>query len=446
MAPLGSVSGPAWAGRAAGGLPPAPFLLSGQGRADAVRHPVGGVLGGAVGQMDVALGGLDQGMAEQLGNGHHVHAVHGGGGRPAMAKVVRPQAGQIRLGADAVPLEGDVVDGPRRRTGGEEIRTIGAVSRNGVDHGARGAGQPHRARSGFRVGQEDALVPDPVPFERGDLAEAAAGQHQQPDDGDDVRAPELVAGQHGVEPGHLVRRQESLLRLRLVAPRVLAGIGVVAAVSPKLGHAHHDRQGRHGAVGDGGPVGHGRKPVPDMLDGDGVHGHVAEGGQNVIADDVGAGRQRRGLPVPRVAFEKLGGESLHRMAGRPGSVVLLRRFDVAGDQPAGLAPRLGDRHGLGAADGGVAPAPAHHAGKEEGPDSGGLDGKRQPAHHVVADFVLGGSGSGGADAPGEGGFFGHGRGSLFGPRGWPVMQEAAAAAFRRGSRAAARDATGRKAL
>ncbi len=33
-----------------------------------------------------------------------------------------------------------------------------------------------------------------------------------------------------------------------------------------------------------------------------------------------------------------------------------------------------------------------------------------------------------------------------GPRGWPVMQEAAAAAFRRGSCAAARDATGRKAL
>ena len=38
------------------------------------------------------------------------------------------------------------------------------------------------------------------------------------------------------------RRQEPLLRLRPVGPGVLAGIGVVGAVTPKLGHAHHDGQ------------------------------------------------------------------------------------------------------------------------------------------------------------------------------------------------------------
>ena len=105
------------------------------------------------------------------------------------------------------------------------------------------------------------------------------------------------------------------------------------------------------------------------------------------------------------------------MPRRAGAAVLPCRFDVAGDQIAGLAPCLGDGHGVDAADGGVAPAPAHHAGEEVGPDSGGLDRQREAAHHVVADFVFRGSGLGGADAPGEGGFFRHGRSSLFGPRG-----------------------------
>ena len=94
----------------------------------------------------------------------------------------------------------------------------------------------------------DALALDPVPFEGDDLAEAAPGQQQEADDGDDVRAPELVAGEHGVEPGHLLGREESLLRLHPIAFGVLAAIGVVGAVSPKLGHLHHRGQDRHGAV------------------------------------------------------------------------------------------------------------------------------------------------------------------------------------------------------
>ena len=63
---------------------------SGQGRMDAPRHPVGGVRNGLVGQVGVALGGLDQGMAEQLGDGHHAHAVHCGDRSPRMAKIVKP--------------------------------------------------------------------------------------------------------------------------------------------------------------------------------------------------------------------------------------------------------------------------------------------------------------------------------------------------------------------
>ena len=68
--------------------------------------------------------------------------------------------------------------------------------------------------------------------------------------------------------------------------------------------------------------------------------------------------------------------------------------------------------------------------------------------HVVADFVLLGAGLGGAHAPGEGGFrfLAHSRGSLFGPRGWAVVQEAAATAFLQGSRAPGWDGVSRKAL
>ena len=148
-------------------------------------------------------------------------------------------------------------------------------------------------------------------------------------------------------------------------------------------------QHRHGAGGAGWPLGHGREPVLDVLDRDGVHAEIGKGGQDVLADHVGVGFLGSGLTA-----DERGGEGVHRVSWRSGAVVLLRRFDVAGDQPAGLAPRLGDGHGVGTAVGGV--APAHHAGEESGADSGGLDGQREPAHHVVTDFEFGSTGLGGA--------------------------------------------------
>ena len=210
----------------------------------------------------------------------------------------------------------------------------------------------------------DALALDPVPFEGDDLANTASGQHEQADDGDDLRAPELKAGEHSVEPGHLLGREEPFPGLHPVALRVLAGIGVVGPVAPKLGHAHHGGQDRHGAVGHAGPVGHGREPVLDVLCGDCVHGQMAEGGENVVAYADGAGLQGCGLPVAGVAFEELPGEGVHRAPGRPGAVVLLHRFDEGGDQLAGLLPGLGHGHGVGVADGGVAFALAHVAAQK----------------------------------------------------------------------------------
>ena len=40
--------------------------------------------------MDATLGRLDQRVTEQLGDGHHVHSVHGGDRRLGVAKVVKP--------------------------------------------------------------------------------------------------------------------------------------------------------------------------------------------------------------------------------------------------------------------------------------------------------------------------------------------------------------------
>lgn len=77
------------------------------------------------------------------------------------------------------------------------------------------------------------------------------------------------------------------------------------------------------------------------------------------------------------------------------------------------------------------------------------DPKDQAGHHIAADFVALVAGLSGANAPGEygaGGSCVHCRGSLFGPRGWAEMQEVAAAAFRWGSRAVAREETGRNPL
>ncbi len=262
----------------------------------------------------------------------------------------------------------------------------------------------------------DAPVPDPVPFERGDLAEAVAGQHQQADNGDDVRTPELVAGQHGVEPGHFLRRQEPLYGLHPVAPGIPARVGFVGAVSPKLGHAHHHGQHRHGAVGDVGPVAHGGKPVLDLLDRDDVHGHAAEGGQDVVAHDVGVGLAGRELPVPGLPVEELGGEDVHRISWHAGATTVPDRFGEGGNQPAGLAPRLGDGHGVGVAKGGEAPAPARCAVEGEAARAGGGDPQEQAGNQVVPNVVAPGARLGGADAPGEGGFglVAHDRGSRSG--------------------------------
>ncbi len=191
------------------------FLLfrspSGQGRLDATRHAVSGVSNGLVGKIGVALRGLDQGVTEQLGDGHHVHAAHGGNRRPVVTKVVKPQAGQACLASDAVPLVLEDVDVSRRRTHRKQERAIGAIVGNDVGDRARGARQRSRARPGLRIGKVDALATNPVPFEGDGFSDAASGEHQQADDGDGLGTIELVSGEHGVEPGHLLGGQEPLL-------------------------------------------------------------------------------------------------------------------------------------------------------------------------------------------------------------------------------------------
>ena len=69
-----------------------PFLAlyspSGQGRLDLVRYPVGGLRDRLVGKMGVTLGGLDQGITDQLGGDDHIDAVHGRDRSPGVSEVV----------------------------------------------------------------------------------------------------------------------------------------------------------------------------------------------------------------------------------------------------------------------------------------------------------------------------------------------------------------------
>ena len=147
------------------------------------------------------------------------------------------------------------------------------------------------------------------------------------------------------------------------------------------------------------------------LGGDGVHGEVAEGRHDVLTHYVGVGLQGPGLPVVGIAFEELLGEGVHRPPQRPGAAVVLHRVDEGGDEFAGLAAGLGDAHGVGVADGGVAPPPTHHAVEGEGAHPTREDSQAQAGDRVVADVVTLLAGLGGADAAGEGGFglVGHGQ-------------------------------------
>ena len=101
---------------------------SGQGGLDPARDPLGGLGHRAVGQVDVALCGLYEGVAQELGDGHHVDAVGGGDRGLGVAQVVKPQVGQARFVADALPMDGDVVHVARGRPGREQEGAVRAVA------------------------------------------------------------------------------------------------------------------------------------------------------------------------------------------------------------------------------------------------------------------------------------------------------------------------------
>ena len=86
-------------------------------------------------------------MAKELGDGHDVHLIHGGSRRPAAPPVVQPQAGQARLGTDAVLLEGDVVDGSRRPRAPSWLHDRAAkITPGGTCRHATTFGYPHFAK------------------------------------------------------------------------------------------------------------------------------------------------------------------------------------------------------------------------------------------------------------------------------------------------------------
>ena len=290
----------------------------------------------------------------------------------------------------------------RRSSTSPRRQPVSASRRIAATASGHSTSRASRARPRLAVGQEDAPSLDPVPLQPGDLAEAASREQEQPDDRDRLGAIELVSGQYHVEAGDLLRRQEALLGRHLEASGLLAGVGVVDAVSPQLGHAHHHGQHGHDPVGVAGRAAHGSEPVLHLLAGEGIDGQMSEGGQDVIADSRLVGLQGRGLPVAGLAFEELGGEGVHRTARRPGSVVLPCRAEEGHDQPAHFPARLREGDVIRPADGGVADAPSHVAAQEEGAGSARTDTQAEAGDCIVPEFVFLGAGLGVADAVGEG--------------------------------------------
>ena len=95
-----------------------------------------------VGKVSVTGCGPAPLVPEQAADQGQVLAGHDGMAGIGVAKIVKTEVGQTRLGADATPMERDVGDGPRGRAAREEPGTIHAVARDVVDDRAGGARQP----------------------------------------------------------------------------------------------------------------------------------------------------------------------------------------------------------------------------------------------------------------------------------------------------------------
>ena len=161
------------------------------------------------------------------------------------------------------------------------------------------------------------------PFERGELALAAPGQEQQPDEGDVHRPVLLVTLKRERKAAKLFAGQEPLAALAPVAPDADAGVAVFGTIAVDLGLAHDDGEDGGGAVRRSGGGVQGGEPALYVGAGDVGDVPSPEPGQYLIAEVGAIDLQRLRFPVPGVVPEDFPGHGLEEgLFGQGGGIAV----------------------------------------------------------------------------------------------------------------------------
>ena len=281
-------------------------------------------------------------------NGEDGFALPQGDAGMGMAKIVKTDVVEVRLGADRRPEMGPASlypDGPPVRGAGKTHRSIRSI--------------PSRT---FRAGPDSQTVRGPVllsrqeetafpvvgPTQRQDLALAAAREEEKTDGRDLQRLSFGMGRQCCGQAANLVVGQEALPPFPAIAPDAPAGVGALGTKAHRFRLPHDDGEHRHGAIGrDRGSAERG-EPVADLPAVDVGNRASREARQDLVAQVAPVHLERSRLPDPLVALE-------HDLSGglEEGLAGMRRRILPSPDRGQHLVcatPCLPDAHGVGISD------------------------------------------------------------------------------------------------
>ena len=179
-------------------------ILGAQEGCDGLPDPLGRLLDFPVPEMGVAQRRADIGMAKQAGDHRHRHAVHHRVAGMGMPEIVKANTLDASLAPGAIPERKVAAAGP----GGiaRRWKDEGAFAARSAFENAPGRGiEGNDPGAGLAVGEDKPVAIDFRPAQPKDLASAAPGQEQKPDD--ICLLTPAMAGlpvQHPMEPGYLL--------------------------------------------------------------------------------------------------------------------------------------------------------------------------------------------------------------------------------------------------
>ena len=248
--------------------------------------------------MGVTQRRADIGMAKKAGDHRHRHAVHHRVTGMRVTEIVKANVLDSGFPPGAIPEREVAAARP------------GGISRGRKDEGASAArpafeNAPGRSAEGndpgarLAVGEDQPVAIDFRPAQPEDLAPAATGQEQEPDD---IRLlSTAVAGlpvQHPMEPGYLLPGQEARQHPSRVSFHGPCGVGVEVAAGDREVDDLREKIKRVIGVARSGPA-EPVEPSPDVRWGDAVERLRAEGRQELAVE-----RGSHALPGGRlVSFE-----------------------------------------------------------------------------------------------------------------------------------------------